>query len=226
MSMIAAMFRRGAFGSRKSAPRSPQANRNKPEHESATADRDPYLLSQVREAFGRVVYSHKVHEKQADIYFVKYRCQQGALIAFTAISSGTFLATAVDILNNKTLTSLATSSIALLVTWMSLGVKTFKFSEESDAHRTTASQLWDIRESYMSLIADMMSDNISDTDARILRDELQDAACKAYAAAPRTTSRAYKRARRRLKDNEELTFTPREIDLFLPATLRLDDSEV
>ena len=222
MSMIAAMFRRGAFGSRKSAPRSPQANRNKPEHESATADRDPYL----REAFGRVVYSHKVHEKQADIYFVKYRCQQGALIAFTAISSGTFLATAVDILNNKTLTSLATSSIALLVTWMSLGVKTFKFSEESDAHRTTASQLWDIRESYMSLIADIMSDNISNTDARIRRDELQDAAYKAYAAAPRTTSKAYKRARKRLKDDEELTFTPREIDLFLPATLRLDDSEV
>ena len=218
MSMIAAMFRRGAFGSRKSAPRSPQANRNKPEHESATADRDPYLLSQVREAFGRVVYSHKVHEKQADIYFVKYRCQQGALIAFTAISSGTFLATAVDILNNKTLTSLATSSIALLVT--------FKFSEESDAHRTTASQLWDIRESYMSLIADIMSDNISNTDARIRRDELQDAAYKAYAAAPRTTSKAYKRARKRLKDDEELTFTPREIDLFLPATLRLDDSEV
>ena len=226
MSMIAAMFRRGAFGSRKSAPRSPQANRSKSKHESAAADRDPYLLSQVREAFGRVVYSHKVHEKQADIYFVKYRCQQGALIAFTAISSGTFLATAVDILNNKTLTSLATSSIALLVTWMSLGVKTFKFSEESDAHRTTASQLWDIRESYMSLIADIMSDNISNTDARIRRDELQDAAYKAYAAAPRTTSKAYKRARKRLKDDEELTFTPREIDLFLPATLRLDDSEV
>ena len=78
----------------------------------------------------------------------------------------------------------------------------------------------------MSLIADIMSDNISNTDARIRRDELQDAAYKAYAAAPRTTSKAYKRARKRLKDDEELTFTPREIDLFLPATLRLDDSEV
>ena len=121
--MIAAMFRRDTSDSRKSAPRSPQANRNKPEHESATADRDPYLLSQVREAFGRVVYSHKVHEKQADICFVKYRWQQGTLIALTAISSGTFLAAAVDMLDSKTLTSLATPSIALLVTWMSLGVK-------------------------------------------------------------------------------------------------------
>lgn len=226
MSMIAAMFRRDTSDSRKSAPRSPQANRSKPKHESTATDRDPYLLSQVREAFGRVVYSHKVHEKQADICFVKYRWQQGTLIALTAISSGTFLATAVDMLDSKTLTSLATPSIALLVTWMSLGVKAFKFSEESDAHRTTASQLWDIRESYISLIADIMSGNISDADAKVLRDELQNAAYKTYAAAPRTTSKAYKRARKRLKDNEELTFTPREIDLFLPATLRIDDSEV
>lgn len=46
---------------------------------------DPYcdqrLLAQVRESFGRVVYSHKTHEKQADISFSKYRWQQGILIA-------------------------------------------------------------------------------------------------------------------------------------------------
>jgi len=33
----------------------------------AVPDRAPYLLAQVREAFGHVVYSHKTHEKQADI---------------------------------------------------------------------------------------------------------------------------------------------------------------
>ena len=57
-------------------------------------DPDPYLLAQVREAFGRVVYSQKTHEKQADICFSKHRWQQGVLIALTAISSGTFLALA------------------------------------------------------------------------------------------------------------------------------------
>ena len=75
--------------------------------------RDSHLLAQVRESFGRVVYSHKTHEKQADICFTKHRWQQGVLIALTAISSGTFLAAVVGLLGDPVLTSLATSFIAL-----------------------------------------------------------------------------------------------------------------
>lgn len=193
---------------------------------AAVPDRDPYLLSQVRESFGRVVYSHKIREKQADICFTKHRLQQGVLIAFTALGSGTFLASVFGLVGNPVLTSLVTSSVALLVTWASLGAKTFRFAEESDAHRTIASRLWDVRESYISLIADMMSGDVTDADARVLRDELQEAARDAYADAPRTSHKAFRRAQDGLKDNEEMTFTPREIDLFLPEGLRLEEGEV
>lgn len=196
-------------------------------HEIATAhDRDPYLLAQVRESFGRVVYSHKIHEKQADLCFSKHRWQQGSLILLTAISSGTFLVAVVGLLGNPVLTSLATSSIALLVTWVSLGAKAFRFAEESDAHRAIASRLWDVRESYISLIADMMADEIPDVEARTRRGDLQEVTRNAYSEAPRTTQRAFRRAQKGLKDNEEMTFTPQEIDLFLPKALRLNEGEV
>lgn len=79
--------------------------------EVITEDQDRYLLAQVREAFGRVVYSHKTQEKQADICFRRHRWQQGTLIALTAISSGTFLAALVGALGSPVLTSLATSFI-------------------------------------------------------------------------------------------------------------------
>ncbi|WP_068429940.1 SLATT domain-containing protein [Piscicoccus intestinalis] len=195
------------------------------DEQGVVSGRDPYLLAQVRESFGRVVYSHKTHEKQADICFSKHRWQQGVLIALTAISSGTFLAAVVGLLGDPVLTSLATSSIALLVSWMSLGAKTFRFAEESDAHRGIASRLWAVRESYISLIADLMSGDISDTQAQARRDELQEATRDAYSAAPRTSSKAFARAQEGLKHNEEMTFTPREIDLFLPEALRLVDKE-
>lgn len=191
--------------------------------EGVTApDRDLFLLAQVREAFGRVVYSHKTHEKQADICFSKHRWQQGVLIALTAIGSGTFLAAVVGLLGNPALTGLATSSIALLVSWMSLGAKTFKFEEEADTHRGIASRLWDVRESYISLIADLMSGAVAGADGRERRDELQEAARDAYANAPRTSPKAYERASEGLQRNEEMTFSSREIDLFLPEALRLD----
>lgn len=188
-------------------------------------ERDQYPLAQVRESFGRVVYSHKTHEKQADICFTKHRWQQGVLIGLTAVSSGTFLAAVVGLLGDPVLTSLATSSIALVVTWISLGAKTFRFADESDAHRGIASRLWDVRESYISLIADLMSGTVTDPEGRERRDELQEAARDAYSDAPRTSSKAFARARDGLKNNEEMTFTPREIDLFLPEALRLDEGE-
>lgn len=60
--------------------------------QSAEVGPDDHLLAQVREAYGRVVYSHKTHEKQADLCFTRHRVQQGVLVALTAASSGTFLA--------------------------------------------------------------------------------------------------------------------------------------
>lgn len=185
--------------------------------------RDEYLLAQVREAFGRVVYSHKVHEKQADLCFTKHRWQQGFLVAFTAISTGTFLASVLGLVGNPALASLATSAIAVVVSALSLAAKNFKFGEESEAHRDIASRLWDVRESYLSLIADLMSGATQSVDARARRDELQATTLKAYTDAPRTTSKAYGKAQDGLKNNEELTFTSRELDLFLPEALRLNE---
>ncbi|MGU3434354.1 SLATT domain-containing protein [Actinomycetes bacterium M1A6_2h] len=192
---------------------------------ATSPDPDPFLLAQVRESFGRVVYSHKKHEKQADICFTWYRWQQGALIALTAVSSGTFLTMVVGLLGNPVVTSLATSSIALVVTWISLGAKTFRFADESDAHRGIASDLWDVRESYISLIADLMSGTVSGAEVRERRDELQEAARNAYSSAPRTSGKAYARAQDGLKNKEEMTFAPREIDLLLPEALRLDEGK-
>jgi hypothetical protein len=198
---------------------------NMTNEQTAEAERDPYLLAQVREAFGRVVYSHKTHEKQADMSFRRHRWQQGALIALTAVSSGTFLASVLGVLVNSELASLATSFIALLVTAMSLGAKTFRFAEEADTHRDIASRLWDVRESYLSLISDLMSGATSVRAARERREELQQAARAAYADAPRTTNKAFSQASDGLKNKEELTFTSGEIDLFLPEALRLNKGE-
>lgn len=82
-----------------------------------------------------MVYSHKIHEKQADISFSRYQWQRRILVALSAVSSGTFLTLVLGLFGNSTLTSLVTSFCALLVSWMSLGVKTFKFDETSAAHR-------------------------------------------------------------------------------------------
>ena len=70
-----------------------------------------------------------------------------------------------------------------------------------------------------------MSGDISGVDAQVRRDELQEKVYAIYSVAPRTSGRAFKRAQDGLKNNEEMTFDPREIDLFLPEALRFNDDK-
>lgn len=184
-----------------------------------------YLLIQLREAFGRVVYSHKTQEKQADISHQNHKLLQCALVTGTAVSSGTFLATVFGLVGDPIISSLATSAVALLVAWVSIGTRTFKFEDAAEDHRRIASQLWDVREAYTSLIVDLMSQQVSEARVRSRRDDLQERLVGVYEAAPRTSKRAFKRAQRALKINEEMSFTTDEIDAFLPKGLRLGDQK-
>jgi hypothetical protein len=49
---------------------------------------------------------------------------------------------------------------------------------------------------------------------------LQECYCAIISDAPRTTAKAYQAAQHALKNNEDLTFNPGEIDLMLPSKLR------
>lgn len=181
------------------------------------------LLAQVRETYGRVAYTHKTHEKQADLCFQSHRRQQRLLVGLTVLSSGTFLASLLGIVLDESGAALVTSFIALLVSGINLGTKTFKYGEETQKHRDVAARLWNLRESYQSLIVDIQSEAILPDDARGRRELLQKEAVEIYADAPRTTATAYAMAQEALQEKEDLTFSTREIDLLLPEALRLGE---
>lgn len=92
--------------------------------------------------------------------------------------------------------------------------------QQAEKHKKTASQLWDVRESYLSLLTDLQDGKVSTEVARKKRDELQARLVTIYETAPRTSAKAYRDASDGLKNREELTFTDEEIDEFLPKALR------
>lgn len=189
-------------------------------HESTNIKITP-LLGQIRESYGRLVYTHKTHEKEADRQHHFHLTQQWGLIILTALGTGSFLFSILEIIVPQPISTVIISTIAIFTSWISLAATTLKFSENSEEHRNTAAELWDIRESYISLIADLISENITEDEARNRRDELQGALREIYSSAPRTTSNSYKLAQEGLKENEELFFTQEEIDLLLPQALRI-----
>ena len=87
-------------------------------------------------------------------------------------------------------------------------------------HKDAADRLWVLRESYLSLLADIRAVRLSPDEIRARRDNLQIALSAAYEAAPRTSSKGYALASKALRVKEDLTFSDTEIDQFLPVPLR------
>lgn len=177
--------------------------------------------AQIRESFGRVVYTAKTHEKNADICTNKLNWIKNIQIVLSAfITVGAITALLGDPKVNH-LSLIITVMISAIQLALSSYMKEVDPGQQTEKHKKTASDLWDIRESYLSILTDLRDPNFDFSSMRNRRDELQIRLARIYETAPRTNSKAYGLASNGLKNNEELTFSDDEIDRFLPAALRL-----
>ena len=62
---------------------------------SSLNEQQELLEAQLRECFGRVTYSHKTHEKCADILLSSNACIKLWQMILSAVTTGTFLATVI-----------------------------------------------------------------------------------------------------------------------------------
>ena len=141
-------------------------------------------------------------------------------IVLSALTTGGLITA---VLGSKDVSYAATVASAILST-MLLALNTYTKDadpgQQAEKHKKTASELWDIRESYLSILTDLHDGHMDLATARQRRDGLQSRLVTVYASAPRTSSEAYTDASQGLKSREELTFSDKEIDAFLPAVLR------
>jgi hypothetical protein len=183
------------------------------------------LLEQIRECFGRVAYSHKTHEKQVDILIKKDTFWKWVQIILSVVASGSFVATFNDLFGYEKLWSLAGAILSALLAAINLCFKNFNYGKQAQWHKEIAVQLWDVRETYISLISDLMAGGMNIEKARKTREKLQTRLFDIYKNAPQTFQKAYTKAQRALKFNGELTFSSDEIDILLPDKLRLKDGK-
>jgi hypothetical protein len=114
----------------------------------------------------------------------------------------------------------ATALLAISLLILNSYVKDLDPGQAAQKHREAASDIWNIREAYLSLLTDIRDPAIAIADLRSRRDELQTQLHKIYRIAPNTNSKAYGRAQDALKNKEDLTFTDGEINAFLPDPLK------
>lgn len=175
------------------------------------------LEGQLRECFGRVVYSHKTHEKCADILLARLSKIKLWQIILSAITTGGFV---VAIFGAGKIGALVGVFVSTALLALNAYTKNYDLGELSQKHRQAGADLWIIREKYLSLITDL---RMGEKPVEILqteRDELLEELHAVYAGAPSTTYQAYKKAQVALKKLEDMTFSDEEIDVFLPKELK------
>jgi hypothetical protein len=175
------------------------------------------LEGQIRQVFGRVVYSHKAHEKCVDIALTKLNQIKLWQIALSAVATAGFVGTIFGVGHVAAIVGAVISTTLLA---LNTYTKDFDLGKIAQRHKQTAADLWHIREKLLSMITDLWAGTRPLEQIRTERDALIDELHSIYSQAPSTDDKAYKKAQIALKQSEELTFSEDEIDVFLPTELR------
>jgi len=172
---------------------------------------------QIRECFGRVVYSHKTHEKCADILLDQLGKIKLAQIILSALTTAGFVAAVFGSGKIGAGVGVFVSTILLV---LNAYVKDYDLGELAQKHRQSGNDLWIIREKYITLITDIRMGERPIDGLQKERDELLEELHSVYSGAPSTTYQAYKKAQEALQKLEDMTFSDSEIDAFLPKELK------
>lgn len=175
------------------------------------------LEAQLRECYGRVVYTHKTHEKCADLLQNKLSCMKNLQLFLLAITTGSFITTVVgDAKTGAIIGSILSAVLLFLNSYM----KDYDLGTIAQKHRQAAGEIWLIREKYLSLLTDLKMGAKSIDEITKERDTLLLELSAIYVGAPSTNYKAYSMAQKALKELEDMTFSDEELDKFLPTELK------
>lgn len=186
-------------------------------HTNDSPDSRAVLEGQLRECFGRVVYSHKTHEKCADILLSQLSQIKLWQIILSAVTTGGFIAVVFGAGQIGAIIGILVSTTLLVV---NAYTKNYDLGELAQKHRQAGADLWLVREKYLSLITDLRMGEKPIETLQTVRDALLEELHSVYSGAPSTTYAAYRKAQEALHTLEDMTFSDEEIDAFLPKELK------
>jgi len=141
-----------------------------------------------------------------------------ALIVLSGLTTGGAIGALIAKTDPRYAVATAVLSFASLV--VNSYMKNLDPGAAAQKHREAGYKLWNIRERYLSLLTDIRDEAIPLDRLRKDRNQIQADLLKVYSSSPQTDGRAYGEAQTALQKNEDLTFSEKELDDLLPASLK------
>ncbi|MGL5258462.1 MAG: SLATT domain-containing protein [Proteocatella sp.] len=171
-----------------------------------------------RHTFASVVWSHKIQEKQADIYSNQFIKMETAKIISASLTSVGIISL---IFTDEILIKIITTLISFVTVFISAFFKSFDLQTMVTAHKSTANKLLSIRQDMQLLL---LKTKLRKDDEVSLIDEYKTIIKRldeVYSSAPNTTDKAVNKARKALNITMDSTFSDDEIDSYLPKSLQM-----
>lgn len=175
------------------------------------------IEEQLRELYTKIVWTHKIQEKAADINLANHRAFKIMQVILSAATTGTII---VSVFGDSRPGVILGAVLSAVLFGIEAYTKDNDLNQKANQHAKTAHSLWSIREDYLTLLVDMRSIQLSYEITAERREQLKIRLDDILSTAPRTGPKALKKASEALNVKKDHTFTVAEIDEFLPASLR------
>lgn len=174
------------------------------------------LLDEVRQTYASVVWTHKIQEKQADIYANKYNRFEFCNIILAGITSCGLVSI---IFCSDFVIKLVTAFVSFLSFVSSAYLKSYNLRNLEQQHRIAANNFIIIRNRLLHIITELHMGKellLIEKEYDDIRTDLNEL----FKNAPSTTEKAVEKANKALKVKNEYTYSNEEIDCFLPNSLK------
>lgn len=167
--------------------------------------------------FAGVVWTHKIQEKQADIYLEKHNCMETWRIALSAITTSGICAV---IFIDENWLKILTAVISMVSLFINSYFKVYDLKSLQKKHKSTAHSLLELREEMIAVLCDIKLVKYNEEKLSEKRDEFLKRQMEIYKEALDASSKAVDRASENLKGRGDNTYSDDEIDSFLPILAR------
>lgn len=178
------------------------------------------IESSVRDTLGSVVWSHKIQEKQADIYDIRFKLMETTKIASASLTSVGVVSL---IFTDQLWIKLVSALISFISVFVSTFFKSFDLQTMVNQHKSAANNLLLVRDDLKLLLLQIRLQKDDPVALFEKYESIVHQLDKIYADAPNTTNKAVEMAREALNVTQDNAFSDAEINRFLPAELRKGD---
>ena len=171
----------------------------------------------VRARYASVAWTHKIQEKQAEIYDSRYSIMATINIVAATITSVGIISL---LFTDQSWVKFASSIVSFVSVFLGAFMKTFDFSSMSKANKVAATKLVALRDELQTLLFKIRACTHPINELEQEFENIQQKIHTIYDEAPKTSDAAVKMAGESIKVKKDNSFSDEEIDLLLPDSLK------